>query len=427
MMIISGYTDKQNNDVTDKKLRNTGFDPPDNVTWRSFPATKKLEIAWSAAEKAEPTIGGSKLLARLANDLAIRYEAVNVEPVLLEFFNKEVSLSDIRFAPLKSESPLVELPLEVRKAIKTIANYYYGGPLGNPYIILSKDFKLQDALIDRILEESRTHREIFERAFEMVPDQEKIPTINRLTVGILKNYKTVLHESHLKPFFIEGFTRFNGSERKFFHSFYEHEKNFYPEEFGKTNIPKLSNPFNPYWTKDLFLSFIKQKIPEYNGQIHPSFCNGNLTAIEEKWFHLYHMLITSEQLTDQERILLAVEQKNLLFEHFKQLDSYRETLKTNDGELLTQLEKCSRTEILDLLNKFKNLQLERVKLEAEIEKVNRSKNTKNAILKDLLKISKSNKPLGQNQIKAETEFERMLREGKSIPEIMRELKIVLKR
>jgi len=402
--------DKQT-DVIDNTLKNYGFVPTaDNVTWRYSPVNKKIKIACSAAEKAEPTIGGSKLLALLVKDLAIQYESVRDNPALIEFLNKEVSASDIRFAPFESKSPSVKLPLDVRKAIKTIANYYYGGRLGNPYIILSEDFKLPDTLIDRILEESRTHEEIFRRAFKKVPYQEIVPTINRLIEKIVLNYEAVLHELNLKPFISELFTGLNGSERKFHHSFYEHEKNFYSE---KAIIPKLSNPFDSYSTKLLLLSYIKQKIPEYNGQVHPLWCNGDLTAVEEKWFDIFHKLISSEELTGQERILL--------FEALRQLDSYREILKTNDNELLAQLEKCSRSEKLDWLNKSKNLQLERVKLETEIARLNRIMNTKKAIFTELLKIGKP------NQIKAEAEIERMLKEGKSKLEIMRKLRIFIKR
>ncbi len=202
---LSNYLTKQV-DVADKLLSKYDYKPPVATDiWRQYPAIKKIETAYLAAEAAEPNAGGSKLLALLSRDLAQQYEPIHTEPSLRQYLDLEASPADIRFASPKTTASPIKMKPELRQAIGKIADYCgRGGQLGSPQLVLQEYFGLKEELAYQVLNESATHTEAFQRALSHVSSQQRDVTIRRLAENVAAQYEAAKYEVSLKPYLLEG-------------------------------------------------------------------------------------------------------------------------------------------------------------------------------------------------------------------------------
>ena len=153
-------------DGLDQRLRDLGYVPPaDDTVWAAFPAVRKIEAAFVAAEEAAPG-GGQRFLALLARALAQEYEAIRYEPALATYFDdgpiRAVAFANIGWDGIADGT----LGVVERQAIAVVAKYAEGsGPLGGIQGVLSTHFDLTGDRAYEILRSSRSPAEALERGY----------------------------------------------------------------------------------------------------------------------------------------------------------------------------------------------------------------------------------------------------------------------
>ena len=177
-------------------------------TWRHYPAVRKLAIAYEAAEAANPGIGGDMLLALLSKSLAQQYEAVRQERSLFQYLKMRVSKQTcMKFRNVEKKVYLSELPDQVRRAIKTIADYSTSGPLGSPQavirFILRDNLKFTEDDAEGFLCQSDTVADAMTRAASFVPARVLDARLRELTARLVPHNEAARYEPSLKPYMME--------------------------------------------------------------------------------------------------------------------------------------------------------------------------------------------------------------------------------
>jgi len=85
-------------------------------------------------------------------------------------------------------------------ALDTLGQYCSRGPVGTPQAILMENFGLSKVQSYQLLRESNATAEAFKRAMTYVPEQERIPTISRLTSRVSQKYEAASYEPSLGQF-----------------------------------------------------------------------------------------------------------------------------------------------------------------------------------------------------------------------------------
>jgi hypothetical protein len=188
-----------NYDTAGKLLKKYNYVPPPAIasSWRGFPAVRKLEYAYLAAETATPRSGGDKLLALLSQKLVEQYESVRSDNVLGNYVKAEPVIEPPAF---KNPSPLpqrINLDARVNAALDALADYYVRGPLGSPQRVLRKYFNLSDSDAFQVLSQSNTDSEAFKRAMDRVPREQRLSTLEKLTNDLKAHYQGLAYEAAL--------------------------------------------------------------------------------------------------------------------------------------------------------------------------------------------------------------------------------------
>lgn len=198
---MSGHTD-----WTGKMLQKYCYEPSVSPTnWQHFPAVRKLVIAYEAAEAASPGIGGDKLLALLSQAMAQRYEAARREKSLRQYLQMSVNESScVEFRNVEKRVYFSDLPHDVKNALRTIAEYSTGGPLGSPEAVIrtflegNPNFKADDAA--GFLCQSESNADAFIRAFSFVPQHEQEAKLKAVQARLAVHNEAVRLEATLKSY-----------------------------------------------------------------------------------------------------------------------------------------------------------------------------------------------------------------------------------
>lgn len=177
-------------DKTTQFLKKQGYQPPAYLQkeWKQYPAVRKIEMAYEAAENGSKK-GGKKFLAMLSKDLAQRYEAVNHEDKLKPMIDEKVKSNKIKFKHPKKYGN-IKLPNQIKKQILSISKYTEVGALGGTRGVLKHKFGLPDEKVYDILKNSNSSKEALEKGLSQskVPPshQERLRNVSR---DLQKNYE----------------------------------------------------------------------------------------------------------------------------------------------------------------------------------------------------------------------------------------------
>jgi hypothetical protein len=162
--VLAAYT-QPIGDQTTALLRQANYTPPvSSEEWKRYPALRKLEFAYRAAEKARPG-QGKDLLAFVAQSLADLTLAPADDLQLKSLLALDVDPSIFEFArgPPLDDWPI--LPIELREQTRTIAKYASRSIVGSTYDVLVTILKLDSDQAYEILVNSSSHEEGLERGF----------------------------------------------------------------------------------------------------------------------------------------------------------------------------------------------------------------------------------------------------------------------
>lgn len=195
---IAKYTSGAS-DKTSNFLKAQGYEPPKYLAkeWKQFPAIRKIEMAYEAAEFGESGKGGKKFLSKLSKNLSQRYEAVKHEEKLGDLFEVETPKEKVKFKhPTKYGRS--NLPGSVKKQIMSISKYTEVGALGGTRGVLKHKFGLSDDAVYDILRKSKSSQHALETglAASKVPPTHK-KRLQSVSRQIQNNYEAARKDKAL--------------------------------------------------------------------------------------------------------------------------------------------------------------------------------------------------------------------------------------
>lgn len=164
---IAEYETPSNPAITNA-LERLGFRPgASKEIWNSFPAIRKLESAYGAAQAGEAG-GGNRLLAQLVKQLGDEYPPIRTDRTLQAFSEKFVGAGDIKFA---TPDPNFRIFVESEEAriIQIISDYVDRGALGGVRSILIREFGIPEAAAYNIMAKSRSNAAALRQAYREIP------------------------------------------------------------------------------------------------------------------------------------------------------------------------------------------------------------------------------------------------------------------
>lgn len=183
-------------DLTDRYLNELGYTPfVDAAEFARWPAIRKIEAAYLAAEQAELSKGGERFLAMMSKALAQEYRAARSEAALGSYIDVRDSPDTIRFAPPPQGKRVARAPHV--EAIKVLSRYCAGGPLGSTDLVIERYFGLDASRAFEILRGSRSSEDALLTAFAEVPEAEREGKLRVLTRDVSKHYRSVRYETAL--------------------------------------------------------------------------------------------------------------------------------------------------------------------------------------------------------------------------------------
>lgn len=201
---VAGYVSSER-DAIGSLLNDIGFVSSVPVeTWRSFSAIHKMEVAWRAAEAADPDRGGEFLLAKLARTLAAQHSAINEEPALRRYLAITFPPDKLAFVEPTPDQVHVELPREVREALRTLATYVSTGPLGSQVHILTRYFRISEDMAIDILRTNRPFSEQLVLSLSKTDTAHHDDIVRDLVVDVASHYKAAKSEPAFQRFLEAG-------------------------------------------------------------------------------------------------------------------------------------------------------------------------------------------------------------------------------
>ncbi|GEM_PF-4816759 len=186
--LLAKYT--STSEITTQFLTKQGYEPPKYIQkeWKQYPAIRKIEMAYEAAENGRKGKGGQSFLAMLSQDLARQYQAIRSEKTIQPMLENPQTKHNLSFVHPRKYGK-IKLPKNVRSQIYTITKYTDNGAMGGIRGVLKTKFDLSDDKIYKILSRSSSTQEALERglAKSKVPPshQERLNNINK---AIQKKY-----------------------------------------------------------------------------------------------------------------------------------------------------------------------------------------------------------------------------------------------
>ncbi len=239
-------------DKTSQFLKTQGYQPPVYLQkeWNQYPAVRKIEMAYEAAENGSKE-GGKKFLALLSKDLAQKYEAVNYEEKLKPIINGELKTTQIEFKhPNKYGN--IELPNQIKKQILSISKYTEVGALGGTRGVLKHKFGLQDEQVYDILRNSNSSEEALQKGLS----QSKVPPsheerLRNISGDLQKNYEGARKDPALNEVTHQKTNDNKGSDNQ------RSRKKVTSDFSQKTQIPNPNSKPDNIHTKSRYSSYTK--------------------------------------------------------------------------------------------------------------------------------------------------------------------------
>jgi hypothetical protein len=196
MQVLSEYA-AGDSARADTMLSRAGYQPEvASEVWERFPAIRKIEVAWNAAEQGTPG-GGARLLAMMSRDLANSYDGVKHEPSLRGYLAMSPERS-IDFGAVPAVAvPDSRPPPAVRRAIATIAQYVDGGTLGSVHDVMTVYAGLSWEQAYDVARTSKSNEEALLRAFGAIPREESTSRLRRFAGVLGKLYPSLRYEEGL--------------------------------------------------------------------------------------------------------------------------------------------------------------------------------------------------------------------------------------
>lgn len=234
LSVVTKYTSSIA-DRTDVFLNEIGYNPPTYLKneWKSYPAIRKLSMAYEAAEVVEPGIGGKKLIQKLKYKLSRKYEGIRYEPILknLKSYTGKITFKH----PTKYGN--IKLDNGIKRQLLTLSKYTERGALGGSRGVLLFKFGLHDIDVFDILAKSDNPYTALERGLS----KSKIPPT---------------HQERLKNIIRDLQTKYEGARYEVEFKKYNDGLTFSSE---KTYTPKkIQNPPNNGLTKAKYNRYIVQ-------------------------------------------------------------------------------------------------------------------------------------------------------------------------
>jgi len=170
-------------DNVGQMLNNIGF-RPSVPGFKAFPAVRKIESAYFAAEEGEKGTG-ELVLALLSKQVCENYESAREDPTLKQYAVLSADPSRLHFAT----PPSNPMPgPEVRSAITTLADYSDGNALGGPQGVLRDYFGLSPNRVYEILRTSDSTAAAIAQGLNWVPESERHRKLADLVAEIDRAY-----------------------------------------------------------------------------------------------------------------------------------------------------------------------------------------------------------------------------------------------
>lgn len=183
-------------DRISRTLRDLGYTPtaPED-TWRAFPAARKLESAYKAAEAAKKG-DGNRLIAETIRRLSGDVESIRNNPQMSAFADSHpASSTPFRFAAAQSQ--LVSVDQAAFNVILNIADQTERGALGGAGSILTRDLGLSEADAYEILRSSSSNREALFTAYGKMDESDRASRLQTLGRKLQARYTAAARDTAL--------------------------------------------------------------------------------------------------------------------------------------------------------------------------------------------------------------------------------------
>lgn len=187
-------------DQTTFLLHEIGYSPPvPEVEWRSYPAVRKLEFAYRAAEKSKAG-KGKDVLAFVAVRLGEQFDALSEELHLKEFVGATPDPKSFNFARGPPQSDWPALPRQLRKQVTTLARYASRSFVGSTYDVLLRDLNLTESQAYDVTVSSNSHEEALKRGFASLSDSNRQAAMRSLAEKIAGHTDAIYEEKILADY-----------------------------------------------------------------------------------------------------------------------------------------------------------------------------------------------------------------------------------
>ncbi|MGZ5508402.1 MAG: hypothetical protein ACXWKH_18675, partial [Limisphaerales bacterium] len=196
VQILAAYS-QPIGDQTTAILKQAGYRPRVAADeWRSYPALRKLEFAYRAAEKAQ-TGKGKEVLAFVAAQLSERYDALSSEILLKPLLAVTPDVTTLQFARGPPTEDWPPLPPEAREQVRKLAEYSNRSIVGGTFDILIRDLKLDADQAHDIIVNSKSHTEALERGFASLSPEKRNAAMSELATKIAAHTEAIYFEPQL--------------------------------------------------------------------------------------------------------------------------------------------------------------------------------------------------------------------------------------
>ncbi|MDY8134676.1 hypothetical protein [Aquimarina sp. 2201CG5-10] len=181
-----------------KHIQYAGFNIPKNleVVWKNFPAVRKIETAYKAAENRKKG-NGERFLAKLKTSIGRNFESVHHDSKLKDLVDDE---KRVKFKNLKQPGKIT-VNKNVQTQILAISKYTETGAFGGIRGVLQYKMEIPEDDVYEILRESNSFTDAFERGLhkaKIPPSQQE--RIRILIKDLMKKYPSAKDDKILIQF-----------------------------------------------------------------------------------------------------------------------------------------------------------------------------------------------------------------------------------
>jgi hypothetical protein len=170
-------------DNVGQMLNGIGYSP-DIPGFKAFPAVRKIEAAYLAAEQGTPG-SGKLVIALLSKQIGNKYESARQDPTLKLFAALSADPTQLKFVDATSRP---KPGPQVTSAIATLADYAEGNALGGSQAVLRDYFGLSSDRVYDILRNSESTADAITKGINWVPESQRRRKLSDLVAEIDRAY-----------------------------------------------------------------------------------------------------------------------------------------------------------------------------------------------------------------------------------------------